>query len=179
MIGDALQMTATGREQFSKLISEGKKIQVFINNSDLYVNDKNEIQTGDTKAHFNVVETLDMKAHKKSKEADVQSAEITLFFAAISKVSKDHKSDETPLTFNDWLGVTFGHEIEHTTNENQTIWLNQGNDPYEQAAYDIGNKIIGEVKAAKKSADNKANHERTDAVVQQQREERGSILGNP
>ena len=52
--------------------------------------------------------------------------------------------------FNDFLAFVFGHEIEHTTDKNNTTFANEGKKAYEDEAHKVDEKIIKEKRAKKK-----------------------------
>jgi len=120
-LGNALQSTAKGREQFNKLVKDPQKITVSINtSSEAVIDEDGSIQMGITKNYFDEATDLDGVL----QDVILKTSDITINVGSIEKVEKDLKSGALKddslkgLSFYELLGVTFGHEIQHTTKDN-------------------------------------------------------------
>lgn len=147
-LGDGLRETKTGQAQFDKLVAPGQKTQIEINQSDVITDKEGQIKVGNTQ------NTADISFGSGPKEADVTASTITVYFAGIDKADASGKQifgseNKKGLSFSEFVSAILGHEIEHTTDENQTINLNKGEDASESDAYKVSDKIIKEYKELK------------------------------
>jgi RHS repeat-associated protein len=157
-VGDALQATKTGQEQFAKLIAPGQQTQLVINQEEVK-KDKPGYALANTKNKTDI----EFDGKNKTSTADVKSSIITINITEVDAIMKDAKTQEikmgevtltSDMTFTELLGAIFGHEIEHTTDANETIKVNKGD--FEKPAYNVSDKILNETKDNKKEKkDNK------------------------
>ena len=158
-IGKALQSTKTGKEQFDKLVAPGQKTQLVLN--------KNPVEKKEGEIGYKLAKTdnksdisFDLKGGKK--EADVTSSTITINVTEVKRLLNDIEDADARgydkkvgnavlnanFTFNEIMAWVFGHEIEHTTDANETVKVNKGD--FEKPAYEIGDKIVNEKKEQQK-----------------------------
>jgi RHS repeat-associated protein len=135
-MGDALRKTDAGRAQFNKLVNSGKEITVNINNgTDVKKDKEGNYVMGQTKpTDYDVDPHLEEPASSRKYEAKVYKAEITINVATIAAAYDDEQKTGDALfanvnlgknvSFTDVLGAIFGHEIEHTTDKNLSLDLN-------------------------------------------------------
>jgi hypothetical protein len=149
-LGNSLQSTATGKEQFSKLVNSEQKITIEVNMSSIPVIDKDgATQFGKTDTNYQEAKNLDGKI----EQVKVTDASIVINVASIEKGVKDFASPTSNtaydgLNFEQLLGVTVGHEIEHTTETNILFSAQGGNKETKPTA--VGAQIATEMKQIKK-----------------------------
>lgn len=157
-IGNILQSTKTGKEQFNKLIAAGQKTQLVINNNEIK-REKGQLsyKMGRTDNQFTIEIGKDNK-----KTSDVTASIITINASEIKALMQDVKDADKEgydkkygnviippnLSFKELVAWTLAHEIEHTTDENSTIEINKGDN--ESPAYKIGDKMMNELIENKK-----------------------------
>ena len=146
-LGNSLQSTATGKEQFNKLVNSEQPITVEINfGSEPVISSDGGIQMGITTNNYQAGSDLQGNV----EDVMLENSNITINIASIEKVEKDlktpsfSKSPYKGLNFEQLLGVTFGHEIEHTTKENILHTEKGGNTETKPTA--VGIKIAEELK---------------------------------
>lgn len=150
-LGNSLQSTETGRQQFNKLVNSEQAITVEINfDSEAVVDADGGIQMGITTNNYQA--GSDMQGNVE--EVQLENSNIKINIASIEKVEGQlktpsfSKSPYKGLNFEQLLGVTFGHEIEHTTKEN-ILHTEQGGDT-ETKPTEEGIQIATELKELKK-----------------------------
>lgn len=147
-IGNALQATATGKEQFNKLVNSTQTIEIKLDNG---VGPKGE--AGKTNNGTVAVGT-DM-ATGKIEEVSVEKSTITVYMGTVGDLADADKNgmigklNGTPvtgLTFTQIIGAVVGHEIEHTTTDNVIVQQtpNSTEKQIEAAPTQVSNKIITE-----------------------------------
>jgi hypothetical protein len=145
-LGNSLQSTATGREQFNKLVNSEQPITVEINFDSSPVIKDGGVQMGITTNDYQAGTDLQGNV----EDVLLENSNIKINIASIEKVEKDlktpsfSKSPYKGLNFEQLLGVTFGHEIEHTTKENILHTEKGGNTETKPTA--VGIKIAEEIK---------------------------------
>lgn len=149
-LGESLQKTNTGKEQFQKLVNSKHPIDVKLNNSSEVTYSKNgkvEFGKTDNKGYTE----MEFGSGAPKPVSTVEKSTITINLESIEQVSKNGgsfgPSDVTGLTFDELLGAVFGHEIQHTTNESFNLDT-RGKDS-EVPAYKVSDKIILETKEKK------------------------------
>lgn len=148
-LGNSLQSTATGREQFNKLVNSEQPVTVEINFDSKPVIKDGGIQMGITTNDYQA--GSDLQGNVEDVMLDKSNIKINI--ASIEKVEKDlntpsfSKSPYKGLNFEQLLGVTFGHEIEHTTKENILHTEKGGNTETKPTA--VGIQIATELKEQK------------------------------
>jgi hypothetical protein len=147
-IGDALQATATGREQFNKLVTSAQPTEIKIDNG---VGPNGE--AGKTK-NTDVAVGMDMSTGK-IEDATVGKSTITVYMGTIGgladadkegMVGKLNGTPVTGLNFTQIVGAVVGHEIEHTTTSNVIVQqtANATEKQIEATPTAVSNKIINE-----------------------------------
>jgi hypothetical protein len=164
-MGDALQKTEAGKTQFDKLVNSGKEITVIVNNSPGVIKDKDGAYVlGQAKpTDFDVDPHLEVAPELRKYEAKVFKAEITINASTVAAAFDDEQKTGDALfgdlnlgknvTFTDALGAVFGHEIEHTTNNNLSVDLNDRSptrDAAEKTALRVSNQIIKQLNELRK-----------------------------
>lgn len=147
-----MQKTPTGREQFSKLVNSKHPIQVNINleSSIVYTNkEKTRVQFGKTDNERWVETDENGKNPKVGVDKSTIKLNIITIDAGVTQGTTFGSMDVTGLTLDEFLGAVFGHEIEHTTVKNNEVSANGGD--AEKPAYQVSDKIITEIKEAKKA----------------------------
>lgn len=149
-LGNSLQSTETGRQQFNKLVNSEQPITVEINfDSKPVISSDGGIQMGITTNDYQA--GSDLQGNVEDVMLDKSNIKINI--ASIEKVEKDlttpsfSKSPYKGLNFEQLLGVTFGHEIEHTTKENILHTEKGGNTETKPTA--VGIQIATELKEIK------------------------------
>lgn len=156
-IGKALQSTKTGQEQFDKLNAPGQKTQLILNEEPVEKGKSGGYKLAKTANKSDI--SFDLKT--KNNEADVTSSVITINIAEVKTLINDVKEADkegsemkignitinAKLKFDNILAWIFGHEIEHTTDANETLKVNKKD--FEEPAYEVGDKIINETKKKK------------------------------
>jgi RHS repeat-associated protein len=166
-LGNALQQTETGKKQFDKLVNSDTKIQVNI------VTEKQD-RTGEQVGDYHLGHTDDnveeTKEDGKTTDVKVTSAVINIYSSEAQtmhddeqKLDKDGnqlglpdpanpKADLAPvspkLSATDIMAAGLGHEIEHTTKENNT-GANATGPAHEVKPTSIGVQIIRELSKLK------------------------------
>lgn len=149
-LGNALQATSTGKEQFNKLVNSEQPIVVEYNfSSEIVKGTDGGLQLGITTNNYqdgtdlqgNVEEVVLTDSNIKINMATIGEAETQLN-------SNLEKSVYKNLNFNELVIVTFGHEIEHTTKANILLTAQGGNT--ETKPTEVGKKIAAEIKENKK-----------------------------
>jgi hypothetical protein len=113
-IGDNLRNTVTGREQFDKLVNHAAPIQTIINTTDARtatVKGKSGLVFGATEKHIDVTDGKGV----------LTSGIITLYEKNIGTAAEKNGVD-----INEQLAATTGHEIEHTTEANVQLTVDEG-----------------------------------------------------
>jgi hypothetical protein len=122
-IGDALQATATGKEQFNKLVTSAQPTEIIVDNGK-----GSEGEAGKTK-NTGVAVAVDM-ATGKIEDVVVGKSTITLYMGTIGELADAEKNGNVGklngtsvdgLNFTQIVGAVVGHEIEHTTTANIII----------------------------------------------------------
>ncbi|WP_371862954.1 RHS repeat domain-containing protein, partial [Winogradskyella haliclonae] len=158
-LGRFLSQTKTGKSQFSKLVNSEKPIQTIMNNGkDVVLDSDGALVLGKTTNTFDEKTEYDFGTGKSTVTgADVKSSIITFNMASIDEAIELLKSDTNSehayfgLSVSEMLGAIFGHELVHTTSENQTLKV-LGED-HETPAYEVGDQIAKEVKEENKKDD--------------------------
>jgi RHS repeat-associated protein len=128
-IGDNLRRTGTGWEQFEKLVNHEKPIRTSINTTDERMQPVNRRVYGVT-----VMDIRDNGIWSK--------AEIILY-----EKNLDTRAEKNGTSIEDEMSATFGHEIEHTTDESVQKYI--ANDNYEAGPLRIGAAIMEEYEMQK------------------------------
>ena len=147
-IGDALQATATGKEQFNKLVNSAQPIEIIIDNGK-----GPEGEAGKTK-NTDVAVGMDM-ATGKIEDATVGKSTITVYMGTIGELADAEKNGDVGtlngtsvegLDFTQIVGAVIGHEIEHTTTDNVIIHQTPKSTEKQVEAVptEVSNKIITE-----------------------------------
>ena len=150
-LGNSLQSTETGKQQFNKLVNSEQPITVEINfGSEAVVDSDGGVQMGITTNNYQA--GSDMQGNVE--EVQLENSNIKINVASIEKVEGQlktpsfSKSPYKGLNFEQLLGVTFGHEIEHTTKDNILHTEQGGNTETKPTA--VGIQIATELKEIKK-----------------------------
>lgn len=146
-IGNALQLTATGRAQFDKLVNSAQPTEIVLDNG------KGPIgEAGKTK-NINPSMEIDLGTGQATG-GQAEKSVITVYMGTIGDLAEADKNGNvgklngTPvngLNYNQIVGAVVGHEIEHTTSDN--IILQQSNATVKQieaTPTNVSNKIIKE-----------------------------------
>lgn len=150
--GAVLQSTETGKKQFDKLVNSKAEIRVDIDQeSGSKRGTDGSYEMGKTVAKSNDATEYDITTKTSTVvESTVIKADISLNVATIDDAMKDIasgtlKNDNLKgLSFLKVLAVVFGHEIEHTTDENAKVAANGGDK--EAVPTETGYKIAKELK---------------------------------
>jgi RHS repeat-associated protein len=164
-IGRALLSTKTGTEQFNKLISPGQSTKIIYTSIDPVKDSKGRYVLGSTKNTSPEGKT-DLTIDGGKVKADVKESTITINFGSIDAMidaAKDKTNDAIlpngvtikDETFIDLVGAVAGEEIEHTTDENETI--NQSGGDFEAPAYKVSKQILLEAKQKREEKKNENN----------------------
>ncbi|WP_221417884.1 RHS repeat domain-containing protein, partial [Fulvivirga kasyanovii] len=145
-LGNSLQGTNSGKRQFSKLVNSEAPITTILNESkgptykDKESEKKGILQLGVT--DVTTYKEINFKTGKS--EIGVDNSEIKINLGSILKIMEDGGTfsgeDLKGLSLEEVIGAVFGHEIEHTTQENVNV-----KEP-EEPAHDISAEIIRETK---------------------------------
>ncbi|PKV49578.1 RHS repeat-associated protein [Aquimarina sp. MAR_2010_214] len=151
-IARSLRQTEEGEAQFQELVTSEAQIQVELDSDSPIKTDK---KTGNVIAG----ETNNSEVEQDLKTGDVKvlKSKIVLFEKTIDAVvdATENQTVEVGgesingLNFSEVLGSVFGHEIEHTTNENEKTARTNGNT--ETKPVQIQVKIIQQLKKNKKN----------------------------
>jgi len=166
-LGNALQQTETGKKQFDKLVNSDTKIQVNIVTEK---QDRTGEQVGDYHLGHTDANVEETKEDGKTTDVKVTSAVINIYSSEAQtmhddeqKLDKDGnqlglpdpanpKADLVPvspkLSATDIMAAGLGHEIEHTTKENNT-GANATGPAHEVKPTSIGVQIIRELSKLK------------------------------
>jgi len=146
-IGDALQSTDTGKEQFNKLVNSSQPTEIVVDNGFSPKGQAGKTDNGDPAV------AQDM-ATGKVEEVAVKKSTITVYMGTVGKLADADKNGNvgklngTPvngLTFAQVLGAVIGHEIEHTTIPNIILYATNATEAqYEKVPTQVSNKIIQE-----------------------------------
>lgn len=147
-IGNALQATKTGKEQFDKLVNSEQVIEIVIKNEK-----GPKGQAGGTN-NGEVAYATDMETGK-IEDVEVTKSTINIYMGTVGDLADAEKNgaqgklNGTPvdgLNFTQILGAVVGHEIEHTTKDNVIIQMtpNSTEAQYEKKPTEVSNKIINE-----------------------------------
>ena len=154
-IGKALQATATGKEQFNKLVNSGDQdIEIVVKNEKGPKGQAGGTNNGD-------VAVATDPATGKVEDVMVKKSTINIYMGTVGATADAEKNrlqgklNDTSvdgLTFEQVLGATVGHEIEHTTKDNVMISIapNSKEQDYEKKPTEVSNKIISESRALNK-----------------------------
>jgi hypothetical protein len=153
-IGNALQATATGREQFNKLVNSAQPTEIILDNGKGPTG-----EAGKTK-NTDVSVATDMSTGK-IEDAAVGKSTITVYMGTVGDLADAEKNGNvgklngTPvdgLNFSQVVGAVVGHEIEHTTVSNVIIQNTPGTTEKraEAAPTAVSNKIINESRVLNK-----------------------------
>jgi RHS repeat-associated protein len=143
--GGSLQGTATGGEQFSKLVNAKHPIEIKANfDSKIVYSDKAKTKVEYGKTDNERITEFDIST--KQVEVTMEKSTIAINIETIDQAAKKGgtfgKMNITNMTFDEILGAVLGHEIEHTTPENNKISAT-GRDA-EAPAYKVSDRIINE-----------------------------------
>lgn len=151
-VGNSLQSTEKGREQFGKLVNSEAPITLDVDLSSKASKGKDGSYTlGVTTNNYDAASD---PFTGKVEEVVVTSADITIKVANIeglmSELSSGTMKDDAlkGLNFDEMLGVVVGHEIDHTTAENAKIMEEKGDK--EKVPTATGYQIAKELKELKK-----------------------------
>lgn len=147
-IGNALQATATGREQFNKLVNSAQPTEIILDNG------KGPTGEAGKTNNSGVAVGVDM-ATNKIEDASVGKSTITVYMGTVGDLADAGKSggvgklNGTPVTgldFTQIVGAVVGHEIEHTTTSNVIVQQTDRSTEkqIEAAPTAVSNKIINE-----------------------------------
>lgn len=147
-IGNALQATATGREQFNKLVNSAQPTEIILDNGKGPGGDAGKTKNSD------VAVGVDM-ATNKIEEVSVGKSTITVYMGTVGDLADAEKNGNvgklngTPvdgLNFTQIVGAVVGHEIEHTTPSNVIVQNTDGATVKQAEAVptQVSNKIINE-----------------------------------
>jgi RHS repeat-associated protein len=154
-MGNELLNTIKGAEQFNKLVNSSQKIKIKFDKETKLLDDEGKPVAGLTVPISDI--TFDLNT--KTKDANVTSAEITLFEYGIDFVMEGAKTNKPPdysitknMSFLDVIAVILGHEIEHTTNDNVNIKTNKGKAAAEDKAREVSDIISDQILQNKEKA---------------------------
>jgi RHS repeat-associated protein len=148
-LGALLQKTATGREQFNKLVNSEQEVRVIIEEGK---HERNPAAVGATNNGF-----VTLKHDEKGVVIDAKVEEystVRVFMGRIKEMLASEKEGNphtlygksaAGLSSNEIAVAALGHEIEHTTKKNIIIHNNQGRQQAEDDATIYSNKIIDEI----------------------------------
>lgn len=155
-LGKALQQTATGREQFNKLVTSDVKTYVSIDKVNTPADEDEKMIAGETTP---IVSKSGKVAQVKDEAGKVvgmkpEGFEITIYQKNVESLIDGNSKGgavvygkELPkeTTFSQVMGVIFGHEIEHATPQDLLYGMKNPNKE-EVPATNVSNKIIEELK---------------------------------
>ncbi len=155
-LGASLQTTERGRNQFDKLINSSQIVTVEVNLGADIVRSKKDggYLPGVTNTQYDAASD---PFTGKVEEIVLKDADITINVATIEfildglnkgTIKEKEYGDYKGLSFDEMLGVVFGHEIEHITEENAKT-AEEGGD-FEKIPTEIGKEIAKEIKENKK-----------------------------
>ncbi|MGH2667122.1 hypothetical protein [Flavobacterium sp.] len=150
-IGNALQATTTGKEQFNKLVNSAQPTEIILDNGKGSDGDAGKTKNSD------VAVGVDM-ATNKIEEVSIGKSTITVYMGTVGDladaaadktgavVGKLNGTPVTGLSFTQIVGAVVGHEIEHTTPSNVIVQNTQGATVKQAEAVptQVSNKIINE-----------------------------------
>jgi hypothetical protein len=147
-MGNELLKTTKGAEQFDKLVNSSQKIQIKFDTKTTLLDEEGKPVAGLTVPVSDI--SFDSKA--KTKDANVTSAEITLFETGLNFVMEGAKTKSPPdysitkdMSWTEVIAVILGHEIEHTTKENVNIKINMGKKAAEEKAREVSDIISDQI----------------------------------
>lgn len=158
-IGNALRQTKTGKQQFNKLVNSETKIQVNI------ITEKQD-RTGkqENEYHFGHTDTKMEETKENGKTIDLKatSAVISIYKSEAQTLHDNEAKEDkkgyqvrlagVPVSPNlsvmDIMAFALGHEIEHTTLENN-IGDNAKGDAHEKEPTKVGYQILKELNEKK------------------------------
>ncbi|MCP2025393.1 hypothetical protein L1276_000533 [Flavobacterium sp. HSC-32F16] len=145
-IGAALQSTATGKEQFDKLVNSAKPTEIVLDNGEGPKGEAGKTDNG------NPVVATD--ATGKVEDISFEKSTIKVFMKTVRNLADADKNGEVGklngtkvngLSFVQILAAVIGHEIEHTTDANIVLYATDASeDEYEKDPTQISNQIIQE-----------------------------------
>lgn len=152
-IGNSLQSTATGKQQFDKLVNSTAKITVSLDSSSPATKEGDGSYTlGDTTTNYNVATdafTGSIEAVQvTSADIEIEGANIKATMEEINAGTMENANLEG-LNFDEMLAVVVGHEIDHTTEENAKTVEEKGDK--EKVPTATGYQIAKELKELKKN----------------------------
>ena len=147
-IGDILQSTQKGKEQFNKLVNSKHDIEIKLENGKNGEGDVGKTNNGKSALIY------DFKTGKYDG-VEVEKSTISIFMGKVDKLSKAQEkglegnlngTSVDDLSFDQILGAVIGHEIEHTTDENIMLQAdpNKTLDQIEQVPTQVSDQIIKE-----------------------------------
>ncbi len=156
-LGRALNKTEAGKEQFGTLVNSDHPITVTLDKDsevtysssgipEMGKNNNTKVET-DFKTGVVVVKESKIVIYDKAVKAMLKLTE------EWNVPATDDGKGETfnDLNYTDLIGVSFGHEIHHTTSANSTLKMQKGERASEAAAQKVGARIIGQLKNKKKN----------------------------
>jgi RHS repeat-associated protein len=154
-LGNSLQGTKTGQEQFSKLVNSEAKVSTKLSfSSEIVYTDKEtgRVSCGNTEKTI-ATEFGGEDGIKHKVESAVITINVATMEALIENGGTFSREEVGDLTFDEFLGAVFGHEIEHTTDENAKLSATGGDS--EKPAHEVSKDIIVETKENKKEDEKK------------------------
>jgi hypothetical protein len=153
-IGNALQKTAKGREQFKKLVNSQQPTEVVLDPGKSPRNPK-EVAYADNGEFF-----VDKDQSGKIVNVEIKKSVITIYAGRINEILDDQKKTGVVyglygksmkgLTFNEVIGAAAGHEIEHTIKQNIITSITKSYAAAEEVPTEVSNKIIDQTNEHKK-----------------------------
>lgn len=157
-IGNELQKTEKGREQFSKLVnSEQPTHIVTVGGKHVGKDGKEDAAVAST--NNGTVDTYIDNETGKVVDVEIKKSVITVYMGQVDEmVAGDAKGEEYGLygksvkgfSFIEIIGAAVGHEIEHTTKSNVIADINSGGKDVEKVPTQISNTIIDQTNENKK-----------------------------
>jgi RHS repeat-associated protein len=155
-IGNELQRTEKGKEQFNKLVNSEQPTEIVLSpDKHLDKEGKPDDMAGETDNGREINYTTDEKDN--IVDVTIKKSTITVYVGQVDEMLADDKKGEphglynksvAGFSFLEIIGAVIGHEIEHTTKSNTITKIKGGN--YEAEATKVSDAIIDQVNQQKK-----------------------------
>ena len=155
-IGDQLQKTDKGKEQFRKLVNSKKPTEIVLSKRK-----HPEKSTAVGSTQINDGKDLDYYTDDNGKivGVDIQKATITIYMGRVNEMVKGNKKGKEyelygksvkGLSSIEIVAAAVGHEVEHTTSENVKTRITKGDEEAEKVPTRISDTIIDQTNELKK-----------------------------
>ena len=157
-IGNELQKTETGKQQFDKLVNSAQPTEIVLKEGKATDTKGNEVPAVAGTVNGKI-DTYTDNATGKVVDVDISKSTINVYVDKIDEmVAGDKKGEEyglygksvTGFSFIQIVAAAVGHEIEHTTKGNVITDINTQGKSTEVVPTQISNKIIDEINKLKK-----------------------------